>query len=1173
MAMKAVALFAIEWLLFISSAYCLSGAHDRAQERTKIFQIGVFDRSSGEFAKGTPKEPMTFIVGASQAKEWFATQPAELETGTDRITGKTVNTRSITFRLSGHPAREYRLHVAVLIETPSVPSLQISVNGKVGRFYLDPKLDFEAGDEIAAFDAIYSHADIVATFPGSYLHEGSNTLTLDAVEEAEEAVPDAGITYDALELMEGSRSANSGASGSVKPTIFYKEHEGSIGELVDVYLDHNSGAGNDDRVTLSIGGRAYRQALHLNRDFGQERVEFLVEEFPGSSIARLDWVVAGQSYHAKQVLDPAKKWELFLVPNIHLDIGYTDYQAKVAAIQSRVIDESLDFMKQSPDFRFSLDGQWSLEQFMKTRTAPEQERALAAIRSRQLFAPAQYANLLTGFASGEALIRSLYAGAKLNRLHGAPFEYANLTDVPSFSWSYASILAAAGIRDFIASSNNYRAPVLLRGHLNENSPVLWEGPDGKRVRLWYSRHYEQMQFLFGLPPIPAAGRDTLPLFLAMFHHPGYKSNRAIVFGSQVENTDLFPQQASLAGKWNEMYAYPHLRYAGPQEALQAIAEQFGDSLPVVRGDGGPYWEDGIAADAYYAAMERDNEVRALSAEKLETIASLTEPKIAADKEDLDQLWRNILLMDEHTWTSYNSVTEPRSEEAEGQLVAKHLYAIQAHDIADRLSRSSMANIVNSLSVERGEWVVFNTLNWQRSGTVEVDLPKGNEIVDTSTNTVVPTEILFQGHRFCRVRFRAQAIPAMGYKVFLKRRAVQEQVAEDSDPANVLENRYYRIQLDPASGAVSSIYDKELRREVVDPQSPYRFGQYLYVTGGDSSSSSMLHFRERLPKSTLDVYPAGKGYLISTSRTPSGWVARMRSTAMNTPQIDTEIRLFDDEKKIEVMEELTKVKTDAKEAAYFAFPFAMDHPEFRYEIQNGTINPAKDMYPGAGREWFSVQHWVAEQQDDLSAAVFPLDASLVTLGDINRGSWPVDFGSRPGTIFSYVMNNYWDTNYRASQGGKFRFRYIIATAPAINDSNLSRMGWEEATPLELDEVTSQDKAIPFGSLSAKAFSFLRGDDPDIVLQTWKPAEDGDGTILRFVDLGGVERKVRFQTPLLQVQEAWKTDAVERNLFRLKPALDNVVEFSIHPHEIATIRIKGQPIPQKIAEDKDTKRERR
>ena len=32
----------------------------------------------------------------------------------------------------------------------------------------------------------------------------------------------------------------------------------------------------------------------------------------------------------------------------------------------------------------------------------------------------------------------------------------------------------------------------------------------------------------------------------------------------------------------------------------------------------------------------------------------------------------------------------------------------------------------------------------------------------------------------------------------------------------------------------------------------------------------------------------------------------------------------------------------------------------------------------------------------------------------------------GTIFSYVMNNYWHTNYVAGQGGDFTFRYVLTS---------------------------------------------------------------------------------------------------------------------------------------------------
>src|SRR6185437_15354764 len=101
-----------------------------------------------------------------------------------------------------------------------------------------------------------------------------------------------------------------------------------------------------------------------------------------------------------------------------------------------------------------------------------------------------------------------------------------------------------------------------------------------------------------------------------------------------------------------------------------------------------------------------------------------------------------------------------------------------------------------------------------------------------------------------------------------------------------------------------------------------------------------------------------------------------------------------------------------------------------------------------KEWFSVQHWASVQADDIAAAVMPLDVPLVTFGDIDRGKRPDAFGERPATIFSFAMNNYWEDNYRASQGGRFRFRYVITSASSFSDEKLSRIGWEEVTPLEL-----------------------------------------------------------------------------------------------------------------------------
>jgi alpha-mannosidase len=1120
----------------------------------RLFRVGIFDGSSAEFAQGQPDGEVRFAVGRSDpSKSWYAFQPALLSSRLPASAQGVSAPRSIDFQIRDGLAIAYQLRVALLFELPNIPSLRVIINGKSGVFYPAPQLDDRIGDPSGAHDPVYSSGDIAFVFPGSFLHSGMNTISLQAVEEADEAVPGAGFAYDAVELdrMEAGAVDHS-SSSRIEPTIFYRERSGGLTEIVNVTIRSTQGLRSDDSIALSLDGKKYEKQIGVSRDFGEARLFFEVNEFPAESAAKADWRVGEQILHAEQVIAPQKKWTLFVVPHIHLDVGFTDFQSKVSVVQARAIDEAMDLVAAHPDFRFSIDGEWPLEQFLRTRTAEEQKRVIAALQNQQIYLPAQYANLLTGFPTAETLIRSLYPSANFSREHNTPFNYANITDVPSYSWSYASILASAGITDFAAAANNHRAPVLRQGHLNHHSPFWWIAPDGQKILLWYSMSYLQMSYLFGMPPILEAGEETLPLFLQQYEEPGYRASAAIIFGTQIENHDLFPEQATFADKWNAKWAYPRLKYSGFYNALETIRQQFGDNIPTYRGDGGPYWELGIGSDAYYVAMERQNESRGPSAEKLCTLASLIDPRTAVNKAALDEMWTSMILMDEHTWGSWNSVSDPASDEATEQLAIKDSYSIRARASVDALLKNGMATLANSISAGPNSLIVFNALNWPRSGLIDFDLNKGQELFDPSTSSVVPIQIVRAENELNRVRFVAQDVPALGYKVYRFRATSTPGASPVPVRSAVLESPYYRVELDAATGAVRSIYDKELRRELVDQESNYRLGQYLYVT--DANPANNQHMTWYRGKLDLQIHPSHEGRILSVTRTPYGSEAQMESIATNTPRIATTVRLFDHERKIEFVEDVEKDKVPTKEAVYFAFPFAIRHPQFQYELQTTSMDPAKDMYPGAGHEWFSVQHWASVQADGVSASVLPLDAPLVTLGDIDRGQWLDTFGDRRATIFSFAMNNYWEDNYASSQGGKFQFRYIVTSAPSTNEGQLSRLGWEEVTPLEVDEITREDKAqSDLNLLDAEQAGFAKVDDPNLLLDTRKPAEDQSGTILRFLDLGGQTRIITVRLPAFRVTAAWQTDAVERNLNQLHVNDGHEFSFTMHSHEIVTVRI--------------------
>ena len=1144
---------------------------------TLIWQIGTFDKSSREFAQGVSPtrggaldysnsaDDPVYVIGKSQpGKNWLAFQPGT----SNGKAGHRAHPFTIKFSLSSPPRGVYTFTAALLAYSPRVPVLDVSINGRHGWFYQHPTLNYDAGDLGSVFAPRYSTATIAFDFPAIYLKSGENELVLtatdqpDARDDSEGAVMvlgNSGIYYDALKLEQDpeGRFQPAQIAANVIPTIFYKSQNGKLTEAieVDVRLSELPKRGC---VTLMLGNQKYTARLAGNHEFGEQRLDFDVPEFAEEMAAKVKIECSGRSRDFSVKLVPGMKWNIFVVPHEHLDVGYSDYQGKVAEVQSRAIDEAMAIARHEPDFHFSLDGYWSAEEFLANRSEQDRQEFLGLVRQGRIIVPPQYANLLTGLPTVETLLRSLYGGYHFNREQGRSISYANISDVPSYTGSYPSILVAAGLKYFLHASNGYRGPFIMLGRMNEKSPWYWEGPDGHRILTWSALSYHQSRIMFGLPPKLPAIRDSLPIFLQSYTRPDYKSDGVIVFGTQWENTDLNPDQMGDFPVWNQLYAYPKIHISGVGEAMEYVARQMGDAVPVLHGDGGPYWEDGAGSDALHTAMARQNEYRALTAEKFSSISALANLRLQPEQTLLNALWRNLVLSNEHTWEADRGITDPQSEESVKQLDVKDARATDARRLVNHLLERTLSALADLVPDGSGTLIVFNSLNWQRTSLVEADIDRGLEIVDLSTRQVVPFEVLNTGKSLRHIRFLASDVPAIGYKSYQLRAAKSEPPAPAAVVASVLENRYYRVELDASSGGIRSIFDKELNRELVDSSSPYRFNQYVYVTGADEGPNRLIDYSTVTPVPKLTPHVAAGGRIRSVESLPLGEFAWLESSGVNTPQIASEIILPKDQKRIEIVNHVHKDKVYTKEGVYFAFPFAMQHPQFKYAIQNGYIDPARDLLPGAGHEWFSVQQWVAAQQGGVAAAIVPVDAPLVTLGDIVRGTWPVEFGDRKGTIFSYVMNNYWDTNYVAGQGGDFTFRYVVTSASALDPPALTRMGWEALTPLETDVITYQDKSVNRpGPLDAVQGGFLNVDDPGVVLLTWKQAEDHEGYILRFLEIVGRATTVGVSSPILDIQSAWRCNAMEENQQSL-PIAEKSVRFNVTPYEIVTVRVQGTPV---------------
>ena len=1161
----------IAWVLGL---FCLC-AGVSAQEKI-IWEIGKFDASSGEFrSQGIDynkkeSDPVYRVGKSKDSEDWPRFQPGPA----NGMAGGRLHPFAILFTLPEKPAGVYRLTVAILYETPRLSHLQLDVDGHTGNFYFHPRLDYAAGDWEGTFVPQTSVDTKIIEIPAEWLRQGENRFVLTAVDTPSTvenslgniALGHTGLIYDALKLTQEEKGKyfTRRASASLVPTIFYRTEPSGLAEVVESFISFPTMPRSGELV-LRAGGKSITQPFTSSEQFGELRAEFNVPEWKGQESATLSVRAAKVTENFSFTLAAQKKWTVFIVPHEHLDVGFTDYPDKIAELHSQAVDGVMDVFKKRPDFRWTLDGSWVAEQYLAGRSPERRTEFLQSIRDGKIILPMQYANQHTGVASLEGLIRSLYPSSALAKRYSLPIGAAHITDVPSYSWSYASVLHNAGVKYFAAASNSWRAPVLLQGRWNEKSPFYWEGPDGGRVLMWYSRAYLQLSSMFGTPQRLEAVKDALPVFLQAYSRPEYATDATILFGSQLENTALNVEQAELAHNWAGLYAYPRLEYSSFADAMSKIESKFYGNIPVFRGDFGPYWEDGFASGSLFTATHRQNQQRIVTAEKFGAAISALDPVVRPNAPLLDSAWKNMLMFDEHTWTFVGATTQPDNLQTTEQLNLKGAETTAASEAITRSIHRSWAQLEYLLGPKEASIVVFNSVNWARSEFVEADIAEGSALFDATNDHEVLAETLKIGRStplpgfgggYRRVRFLAEDVPGLGYKLFALRPAKDARVPEETPGAaaseRTFESPFYRLTVDVERGSIRSLWDKELKREMVDEKSPYGFGAYVYVQGADDMpNNSLYRYGASLKPPALMPIGASGGKIISAHHAPYGTVITLKSSAPETPLIQTEITLLDTEKRIELRYAIRKKAVLSKEAVYIAFPFAVQNPEFRYETQNGWVNPAKDELLGGSREWYAAGHWAAVSGDGVSAAIIPRDAPLVAFGDIVRGNWPSKFEPKTAGIFSWLMSNYWGTNFAAQQGGEFTFRYDLVSSTAFDGAQLTQTGWNTMTPLEADQAYA---AFFPGALPATQGKILELDNSNVALSTWKRAEDGHGTILRLVEISGNEQSVHIKSPYLKISEAWNCSVLEENGSPVEVS-NSAIDLTLHAFEIRTIRVQA------------------
>ena len=113
--------------------------------------------------------------------------------------------------------------------------------------------------------------------------------------------------------------------------------------------------------------------------------------------------------------------------------------------------------------------------------------------------------------------------------------------------------------------------------------------------------------------------------------------------------------------------------------------------------------------------------------------------------------------------------------------------------------------------------------------------------------------------------------------------------------------------------------------------------------------------------------------------------------------------------------------------------------------------------------------------------------------------------------------------------------------------MQQFGWSFSNPL----IPVVVKGRQNGSLP-QAKSFCSVEQPNVLLQTLKKADDGQGTIVRLLEIAGRETETMVNIPFLTIDRAYQANAFEENEGVLS-ASEHAVKVPITANGTATVRI--------------------
>lgn len=909
-------------------------------------------------------------------------------------------------------------------------------------------------------------------------------------------------------------------------------------------------------------------------------------------------------------VDVPREWTVHLVHHSHFDIGYTDTQPRIQAEQRSFLDSVLELCRatdawpEASQFRWTVESLWVFQQWAALRPADDVDEFCQRVREGRIELTVLPYNLHTDTCSTDELHELLRTARALARRYGLPLSTAMQTDVPGTVVGLPAALEQVGVHR-LAVAYNWAGRSMPQATGGDTLPRLfrWRSPAGQEVVVWMTDSPHGMAYmegpLLGFHDGYAEVDKLLPAYLAsMVRNPYPYPVGAIGWHGEAASTrtpyphdvlhlrtqgwfgDNAPARlmpAEIVRRWNETWESPRLRMSTSKDFFDDVEQRLGTDLPVVEGDWGDWWVEGVGSAALEVGLVREAQARLTDAQVLSQAAVMLGGNADGQSAELSSAaYDAISMFNEHTWGASNSWLAADEGVDSGRLQWhwKAARALAGQELTEAFLERSAALLGAQLPRTDGvaETVyAFNTQVWPQSTVVRfllresvVPLDSPICVVDARNGVVLPHAVLDQvnpTHRQSgrwvstavpdvpglglvrlevhvdaaeaedvqRVVLQSETTPYLrgdvGYDVALPPSTPSDRTSADVTLHRttqlellVLRNEHLVVRYDDRRSAIASIVEVATGRELVNADALVGFNAYIYDTytsapgynhGSNGTSSSpaleLLGSRNLARQSVV------------LERADDGVEQRLvvEFAADGVVRGTTTLRLRRGEAALHIENRLHKPSTTVKESAFFSFGFALDQPEVRYEVTGGVTGDGLTTVPGAPQHMRAVREWVSLADPNGAVAWVTRQAPLVhpQVIALPYAPFPDSTAPRePATLYSWVHNNIWDTNFPTEQAFEATFSYAIGV-DAGRGLAPTALAAATAALVHHPLVVVPARGAPRPTPVPADLSLVQVDDPRVKVVSVCATEGGD-VQLRLQSFADEVLTVRVSVPTLR-----------------------------------------------------------